>query len=351
MDMPRSTAPRRAAPRFAFLDSMRGFAAAWVVIFHLNEVGTFTPSVYQSFVKAGSLGVPIFFVLSGYAIHSSLLRGPQLLTFLRRRFFRIYPPYFASLVLVMAVVVYRKLTFGDNDLIAIPHDVVGWIATLTLTTKPVTSTPVINWVYWTLSYEAAFYLWLTIALIAPRLRWPILFAPSLLSLIWHAAPVFFIDQWCLFALGAAIAEWQREPKLLVLALVATCLLDAVLHRTTGEALAAVISAALVLMALSSRFAWLNREAVLSRAGIWSYSLYLVHVPMGVWLALKVDPYPRVLSARNLPVHLAIDAFAMAVSCGAAWLFWRMIENPAQRFAHRKAVAPRSEVALEKKVVT
>ena len=327
--------------RILLLDSLRGFAAAWVVIFHLNEVGKFAPSVYQSFVSAGWLGVPIFFVLSGYSIHASLLRAPTVRTFLWRRFWRIYPPYVASLALVIIAVILRKLTSGNNDLIPLPHGPLGWIEIFTLTTKPVSSTVPINWVYWTLSYEAAFYLWLTIALAFPRIRWPLVFAPVVLSLVWHAAPIFFIDQWCLFALGVAIAEWRHDrnglASVLVPVLITACLIDALIHRKGGETVAAGLTFILVSMAISGRFGWLNRIPVLHRIGDWSYSLYLTHVPIGAWLALRIDPYRRSMSASSLPVHIAIDAMAFSLCCGFAILFWKFIERPSMAVAHRKGI--------------
>ncbi|MBC7637422.1 MAG: acyltransferase [Acetobacteraceae bacterium] len=319
--------------RVTFLDSMRGFAAAWVVVYHLNEEGKFTPGAYQAFVEAGSLGVPIFFVLSGFSIHASLLKSPEVSAFLWKRFWRIYPPYLASLAVVLVVLIVRKIATGTNDLTTIPHDPLGWFETIMLTTKPVTWTVPINPVYWTFSYEAAFYLWLTLGLMFPRLRWPLLFAPLVLSNAWSARPDFFVGYWCLFALGVAIAEWRHEGKILAPALAVLCLTDALLHRTFGETMAGLAAFALIIMALSNRFAWLNREPILHRVGHWSYSLYLVHVPIGVWIALSFDPRPRVLSANSVWLHWSIDGFALLLSCVFAWAFARLIERPSIMIAH------------------
>jgi peptidoglycan/LPS O-acetylase OafA/YrhL len=157
-----------------------------------------------------------------------------------------------------------------------------------------------------------------------------------LSLIWHNAPVFFINQWCLFALGAAIAEWLDKPTALVPALVITSLCDALMHLTIGEVVAASSAFVLVVMAVSARFAWINREPVLHRLGDWSYSLYLTHVPIGVWVALGVDPYPRTLGASSFCLHLAFDAFAFTVCVVFAFVFWNLVERPAIAMSHRKS---------------
>jgi peptidoglycan/LPS O-acetylase OafA/YrhL len=95
------------------LDGVRFFAVAIVFLFHAYE---FTPSVaHVPFVQFGWLGVPIFFVLSGFLIGGILLdlrdrldrrelsRGTALRLFYLRRFIRLFPAYY--LVLIVLVVV------------------------------------------------------------------------------------------------------------------------------------------------------------------------------------------------------------------------------------------------------
>lgn len=320
--------------RLSFIDSLRGFAAAWVVIFHLNEVGQFSPSVYQWFVKHGQLGVPIFFVLSGYSIHRSLLRTESVRQFIWRRFWRIYPPYLASIFVVLITVISFKLINGVNGLITLPKSLWGWFATLTLTTTPVTSVPTINWVYWTLSYEIAFYLWMCLALLAPKLKSVVLVAPVILSLAWPDSAVFFVDQWCLFGFGIALAEWHHSRSRIGPVLLALCFADALLHRKVGEVTAASAALVLVAMSASRQFGWLNRERAFNWLGQSSYSLYLTHVPIGAWIALSVDRYPRPTSANSMPAHLLIDAFAMSLCIVFAYFFWRFIERPSLKMAHK-----------------
>ena len=77
------------------LDGLRGFAVALVLVGHagLAFASTF----------AGSVGVTLFFVLSGYLITRILLERPPLRTFYRRRFARLAPAL-VSVVVVVAVV-------------------------------------------------------------------------------------------------------------------------------------------------------------------------------------------------------------------------------------------------------
>jgi peptidoglycan/LPS O-acetylase OafA/YrhL len=107
--------------RLGNLDVFRGLAALIVVALHTREVTWvgirefwrlhgvhLTPNVmlgYATFPLVwGSIGVPIFFVLSGYCIHRSQARRPlhfNSTTFLVRRFFRIYPVLFGALLLTL----------------------------------------------------------------------------------------------------------------------------------------------------------------------------------------------------------------------------------------------------------
>src|ERR1700730_9917341 len=99
----------------AFLDSLRGLAILLVFTFHslgaafsrdtLPWGGWFQnftgPRSFLALFPAtlGWVGVAIFFVVSGFCIHLSFSRQPRWASFFWRRFFRIYPPYLAALLL------------------------------------------------------------------------------------------------------------------------------------------------------------------------------------------------------------------------------------------------------------
>jgi peptidoglycan/LPS O-acetylase OafA/YrhL len=106
----------RQDPRIEILDHVRGVAIISVFLFHalaaafgysmLSWNGWFRSfSVPASFIallplNIGWIGVPIFFVVSGFCIHASFQRGDQKWSsFWIRRFFRIYPAYLAALLL------------------------------------------------------------------------------------------------------------------------------------------------------------------------------------------------------------------------------------------------------------
>lgn len=105
------------------IDVLRGLAAFAVVVHHVygNAYGwafngqtpyhwlRSSPSAVKlAFAPAiwGNAGVPVFFLLSGFCIHLSHLRRPAGFTagrFYARRFWRLYPAYLASMLVILAV--------------------------------------------------------------------------------------------------------------------------------------------------------------------------------------------------------------------------------------------------------
>jgi peptidoglycan/LPS O-acetylase OafA/YrhL len=91
------------------LDGLRAFAVFAVMLHHFLPLNRVLP---EDFVTLGSLGVRLFFVLSGFLITGILLRcrqrasdgetkpSQQLRRFYVRRFLRIFPVYYVTLGIV-----------------------------------------------------------------------------------------------------------------------------------------------------------------------------------------------------------------------------------------------------------
>src|SRR6185436_9334976 len=103
-------------PRYQSLDFWRGVACLSVVIFHSSYYASTEqegPALVWLMKVIGMfwLGVPIFFVISGYCIAATADRGRQipasLGAYFQRRFRRIFPPYWiflgASVLLVICL--------------------------------------------------------------------------------------------------------------------------------------------------------------------------------------------------------------------------------------------------------
>lgn len=186
------------------LDGLRGLAVLMVLISHLLPTGNWW------IAQHGGLGVDIFFVLSGFLITRILLfnheNGILLRTFLWRRALRIFPPYYALLLIVALI---RQS--GD-----------GWIFAITYTynfTEP-SSLPGDLGHTWSLCIEEHFYM-----------LWPlvVMFLPlgksrhvCLHLLVYLALATFLVEQ-IAFAwgwgnrVGLWMFQWTpfRAPSLLV----------------------------------------------------------------------------------------------------------------------------------------
>lgn len=93
-----------------------------------------------------------------------------------------------------------------------------------------------------------------------------------------------------------------------------------------EAVVAAGSLAMIVLAVQDR---LPTVPLLRWMGSISYSLYLIHVPVGgrvVNLATRINPSPL----EQLIVYLT----GAIVSIAAAWLFWRLIEWPSHQWTRR-----------------
>lgn len=115
----RNSGPSGTASHLVLLDTIRGLAALAVALLHVREINwigmrefihqhgadasLMSLVAYASFpLTWGSIGVPVFFVLSGYVIHRGsrmqLVSRVSVINFLRRRFIRIYPVFLVTLV-------------------------------------------------------------------------------------------------------------------------------------------------------------------------------------------------------------------------------------------------------------
>lgn len=144
--------------RYVAIDALRGIAALCVVWHHSAELFIKVPSLaskgtYMSDLFAqldlGRMGIICFFLISGFVIPNSLKKHHQqpIRTFVRRRFYRLFPVYWLSLVTMVAFIYWTKGGF----------DVSSFFANLTMI-QGFLGQPHIIGLYWTLQVELVFYL-------------------------------------------------------------------------------------------------------------------------------------------------------------------------------------------------
>jgi peptidoglycan/LPS O-acetylase OafA/YrhL len=338
----------RRRENFALIQALRGLAALWVVLFHLQKTTAITgltaqlPSWFDyALFGYGRAGVAVFFVLSGFVIAHSLqgkvMETRDLAKFALRRSIRLDPPYWASIFFVVAVQAFLQITHGQLPV----YPSAGQLTAHILYLQELLRVPEIELVYWTLTYEIQFYLvfaashWLDQNFRRFRAGHWALFALALWS-AWQgrdwAVHGLFVNLWQGFFLGvlAYRAGYLRER------LWPFCLLFAVTligSRSSTEIFAgpcAWAGLALVLAARSNRLTSSLRGTVLQWLGAISYSLYLTHLPTlrlfaGVWQHVAGRGFAQDTGA----------AIFLIISCllSAAVFFW-LFERPSHALAKR-----------------
>ena len=143
--------------KFAVLDGMRGLAALFVVVGHTGDLWGIT-------FGHSYLSVDLFFILSGFVIahaYDRKLSSGELtpLDFMKVRLIRLYPVYFLSIVVCVAVLL---LEGRDNSLsrVAPSHEFVTIIVLSLFFLPSVLSGNLsvfpLNFPYWSLSWELFF---------------------------------------------------------------------------------------------------------------------------------------------------------------------------------------------------
>ena len=136
-------------------DLLRLFASILVVLFHLSEMGGARPAWPAPAGEAplgwlhpiawmGWIGVPLFFVLSGFLISASAI-GPTSLNFLWKRAIRVLPALWIACLVSLAA----RALWGEPLTELLP----AFFRSVVLSPKG----PYIDGVIWTLVVEAVFY--------------------------------------------------------------------------------------------------------------------------------------------------------------------------------------------------
>jgi len=368
--------------RYVEFDGLRGWLALWVAVAHIfcwcggsaiQETGKFA-AVWKGFMAADS-AVETFIILSGFAIHTLLLREPRpYLRYMTGRFFRIYPVYLLSLLLslILAPTMIRLVPSlpwsGDYYLrwmdrineaqSAQPAAHAFWHATLLHGVLPKQAldyaTTTLIKPAWSISLEWQFYL--AAPLIALLLRRScgivILFVVAGIGQLtrawWENPDNAFLPRWLpMFLIGIVCAEFA-----------ARCERREDLARTCGPALIGIgagfavffanrpVSLGIWVLAFSvSIGAWgrflpfvggviggLMRLRLAQWLGALSYPLYLLHWPfIGGMLALLQGLKPDLKQQDTLVVMLMSG---IPLLLGVAWIVHVCLEKPLMRMGRR-----------------
>ena len=267
-----STSASPSAERIPSLDGLRAISIMLVLLSHLAGTGGFPISAATMNPWAlGSLGVTVFFVISGFLITGLLLDELRrtgrirLGRFYFRRTLRIFPPYFAFLgalalasaggwIVLNSGDLWRSATYTSNY-----HDGRSWYVGHT----------------WSLSVEEQFYLLWPAVLLFARTRRALLIAAATILVV----PVIRVGEWELMRAAGVGSRFETIAD----ALAAGCVLACVRSRLHASPLymRALGSRWFVLVPMSALLANLTHDHPLLAMGA---ALTVIHV----CLALCVD---------------------------------------------------------------
>ncbi len=321
--------------RLSNIDILRAIAALAVCFHHFNRESLTGRTLYAECSHYGNYGVDIFFVLSGYVIPLSLLKSGFTLSrfpiFLKARFFRLYPAYILAAVLTIGLWYASSWIPGFRGAMPPALTVLQIFANITLTCDLLHQ----SWfgvVFWTLAIEAQYYVLVALSfgmLFSPQgrqqlLRYGTLFAWLLMPLIFRQGPTIF--GWtAIFAMGFLAILWQgrflRNWEFF-LGMVIACW---VMWEVRGAASAVVGLVTTIAILFLPKLDW----KPLVWVGTISYSLYLLHVPIGGRVLNVLERF----SHFELVKILAVPA-ALATSLLVAWLFFFLIEKPSHEAARK-----------------
>jgi len=335
-------------------DVLRGIAILSVLLYHAfgRLYGFYVPwnGYWRDFhnppsrqilffypVSFGWAGVALFFVLSGFCIHTSFLRSPRFSNaqFFWQRFWRIYPAYLLAMV-AFAAMERLDLTAPGGLKQLLAH-------VLLIHNFHPSSLFGLNPSFWSIATEVQLYLLFPVLLLVRR-RWGMgrclavtlaaglagrVVAVALWGLPEHViSPAFSwpVMTWFDWTLGAYVAEraLQKQTAFRKHALWLAILVPAFVLSTLCKplmifsfSLAAAASAVVLDLMVRSRFRENFVLTGLAFVGLISYSVYLWHQPL-------LSRFP-VWFGRLAPPWVAGIATAMALAL-LSWLSYRFIER-------------------------
>jgi peptidoglycan/LPS O-acetylase OafA/YrhL len=289
--------------RIAELDLLRFFAALSVMIYHLVTLPDPTTPAEQTIkwcARFGWMGVPLFFMISGFVILWTA-QAKDGYAFVASRVSRLYPSFWAAVLLTSLI------TWGSFSPLTVA-------ANLTMIPQRL-GAPYVDGVYWTLDVEIMFYALVFILIVTHQMRrvelwlaiWAIVCAVgTFIPIPWitlsEQAP-FFLSGCTLFLIRSRGPSRERLAILTVSLFL--CLISGISQQkgfTKSDELSAHVVTATAIVLFHALFLGVAlRRLRLPDLRLWyclgslTYPLYLVHNVIGkhIYARLPLTPWTKV----------------------------------------------------------
>ena len=366
--------------RFESLDLWRGLLCLYIVIEHSSVMlwrGVGEAHGFEGLLRGWlvfpltlNIGTPLFFVISGYCVLSSIdshrRRNVGAPSFICRRFTRIFPSYWAALLGFMVVVggldalgLHGWHKNGLTHELASPSELTPaqWVGNLTLTEtwRPHVAGErehVFTRIAWSLCYQEQFYVVCFLVLLVFRRHFHKVLAgltALILAFMVFAYDVglhdevmgFFPVRWHHFAAGLATYWYLNNTCAKVRAGLLAALLGLVgVSVVNGDAQS--IAAGMFALALigtarwDARLAGMRWAAPLKACGLRSYSIYLIHLPIALIAINTLDVWGL---QEFWTQALVVVPLAVASVLAASWVFHEWVDTPMANATKARGRAP------------
>jgi peptidoglycan/LPS O-acetylase OafA/YrhL len=352
---------RQLAPRFAFVDALRGLAALSVALYHIERYGPLgepaaavIPTFLRRLIEHGWIGVQIFFVISGFVIAYSLrnawITPAYLGNYALRRSLRLDLPYWFTILCVLSL---NALAVSWLSLPSLMDERPHWrqCAAHFVYLQNILEFENLSAGFWTLCIEMQFYLLFALLTgVAQRLpgrgvdaetRPPgskllVIFVPlGLLSLFYlhfdQGNDAWIVHFFCMFFLGT-LAWWALEariPPSVFWGFALAMLVRLGLDWTLDIAVALITGVTIYLIGRLRRLDW-GAARALQHLGKISYSLYLIHYPISHF----VVNFGYGLTGDAPYAAVGWIAVAVVLSLCGAQALYLFVEAPSLKLAER-----------------
>lgn len=322
--------------RIQFLDGLRGIAILMVVLYHTYSsnwkdfVPFYAPTFEFPLVKFGDLGVPLFFIISGFVIVMTLEKCKSLSDFMFKRWLRLFPAMLIATILILITSpLFTARPIGEVKLI----DSLPGLTFISHYFFKTTIGPEISLLengFWSLFVEVKFYLlagWLyfligqkrmivalaamffsfvAFGLIQSRLN------PEIAGNIAAMLDCLDYEYYGWFAAGALFYRYHTSKN--ILTFVSAVLMALLSARTWGGLMSQTMLAFIVIIGIfsgamvSKKIQNILSSKVLTFVGFISYPLYLIHECATVSTIVQLHeafPSINVYALSLLPLSLCV----------------------------------------------
>ena len=328
------------------IESMRGIASLGVVCFHFGNgtLPSIVPNSFGSFFDWAKLGIPLFFIISGFIIPYSMYSANYTIRdagrYLLKRMTRMAPPAWISIIIIFCIYFgavamngepIKGMTWPGTSLEAILANM--WFSFILFDVDKYIE------VYWTLEVEFQFYI--LIALILPLI---LKYSSNtlILSMILiginatfflHGDRILFFQLNSYFIMGILLFLYRMNLVKRNYFIYASCLAATACYMQIGTnaACASVIG---ILLIAFVRF----ENPITNFLGMISFSLYITHHNSGIVSEFIL----RRLYGENPsdPVMFLMFLIYLGIAIAFGYVFYKLVEAPFLRLSKKISIKPR-----------